>query len=206
MSHFTRMQTAAILLTVLVVCGFAVPNFFSEETVKNWPAWAQRRLVLGPNLQGGASVLLGVDQHDVRTRLLKSLQREVGRTLHDARINLVNLPVVRGDSVEVRLHEGDFPAGFAELRELSQPFNGVRSVDLVDAGGGLVRLTPTDAAMLERTRQTIDRSVSIIEARINEIGLVGPTVQRQGTDRILVQVPGRGDPRWPGRTFDMIFE
>src|SRR5260370_25481251 len=173
------MQTAAILLTVLVVCGFAVPKFFSEETVKNWPAWAQRRLVLGPNLQGGASVLLGVDQHDVRTRLLKSLQREVGRTLHDARINLVNLPVVRGDSVEVRLHEGDFPAGFAELRELSQPFNGVRSVDVVDACGGLVRLTPTDAAMLERTRQTIEHPESVVEGHSDELGRRRSTDQTQ---------------------------
>jgi len=49
--------------------------------------------------------------------------------------------------------------------------------------------------MIERTRQTIDQSVPIIEKRINELGLVEPTVQRQGTDRILVQVPGLGDPR-----------
>lgn len=195
MLHFTRMKTAAILLTVLVVCGFAVPNFFSEETVKSWPAWAQRRLVLGPDVQGGSSVVLQVDQRDVRTRLLKSLQREVGRTLHDAHISLVNLPVVRGDSVEVRLHESDFGAGFAELRELSQPFNGVRSVDVVDAGGGLVRLIPTDAAMRERTQQIIDQSVPMIERRINELGLVRPTVERQGTDRILVQMPGLSDPR-----------
>jgi preprotein translocase subunit SecD len=195
MLHFTRMKAAAILLTVLVVCGFAVPSFLSEQTVKSWPAWAQRRLVLGPDVQGGSSVVLQVDQRDVRTRLLKSLQREVGRTLHDARIGLVNLPVVRGDSVEVRLHESDFVAGFSELRELSQPFNGVRSVDVVDAGGGLVRLTPTEAAMTERTRQTIDQSVPIIETRINELGLVRPTVERQGTDRILVQMPGLSDPR-----------
>jgi preprotein translocase subunit SecD len=206
MLHFTRIKAAAILLAALVLCSFAVPNFFSEETVKNWPAWAQRRVVLGPDLQGGTSVVLQVHQHDVRTQLLKSLQREAGRTLHDARISLVNLPVLRGDSVEVRLDESDFPAGFAELRELSQPFNGVREVDVVDAGGGLVRLTPTEAAVTERTRQSIDRSVAIIERRINELGLFAPTVQRQGTDRILVQLPGLGDPRQPWRTLGMTFE
>src|SRR5262249_43502313 len=68
-------------------------------------------------------------------------------------------------------------------------------LDVVDAGGGLVRLTPTDAAMLERTRQTIEQSVPIIEKRINQLGLVEPTVQREGADRILVEVPGLGDPR-----------
>jgi preprotein translocase subunit SecD len=191
------MKTAAILLTVLVVCSFAVPNFFSEQTLKSWPAWAQRRLVLGPDVQGGTSVLLEADRGDVRMRLLKSLQREVGKTLHDARISLVNLPVVRGDSVEVRLHEDDFPAGFAELRELSRPFNGVRAVYVVDAGGGLVRMTPTEAAITERTRQIIDHSVPIIESRVNEVGLVKATVQREGADHIRLQVPGIGDPRRP---------
>src|SRR6201999_2844487 len=90
---------------------------------------------------------------------------------------------------------------FARLRALSQPLGnvlqgtGARTLDVVDVGGGLGRLTPTDAAMLERTRQTIDQSVPIIERRINELGLVEPTVQREGTDRILVQVPGLGDPQ-----------
>jgi preprotein translocase subunit SecD len=205
--HFTRMKAAAILLTVFVVCSFAVPNFFSEETVKNWPAWAQRRLVLSPDLQGGTSAVLQVDKREVRLGLLKSLQREVGKTLHEARISLVNLPAVRADSVEVRLHESDFGAGFAELRKLSRPFNGVRSVDVVDAGDGLVRLTPTEAAVTERTRQTVDQSVPIIEKRINELGLVGPTVQRQGSDRILVQAPGLGgDPQRPWRTLGMLFQ
>src|SRR5262245_45166698 len=189
------MKAAAILLTVLVVCGFAVPNFLSEQTIKSWPVWAQRRLVLGPDLQGGTFLVLEVDRNDMRAELLKSLRREVRGTLHDARINLVNPPALRGDSIEVRPHEGDFQAGLAKLRELSQPFNGVRSVDVVDAGGGLVRLTPTEAAVTERTRQTIDQSVPIIENRIIELGLVESTVQRQGADRILVQVPGLDEPR-----------
>ena len=49
--------------------------------------------------------------------------------------------------------------------------------------------------MNERIRQTIEQSIPIVEKRINELGLVEPTIQRQGADRILVQVPGLGDPR-----------
>ena len=65
---------------------------------------------------------------------------------------------------------------------------------MTDAGGGLIRLTPSEAAMTDRIRQTIDQSIPIIEKRINELGLVEPTIQRQGSDRILVQVPGLADP------------
>jgi preprotein translocase subunit SecD len=202
MLYFSRAKAAAILLTALVVCGFTVPNFFSEQTVKSWPAWAQRRLVLGLDLQGGSHILLEVDRNDIRKQRLDTLRDEVVRTLREARITWAQAPAVRGTSVEVRLREGgDFSTAYTKLRGISQPLggvlqgNGMRTLDVVDAGGGLVRLTPTDAAMLERTRQTIDQSVPIIEKRINELGLVEPTVQRQGTDRILVEVPGLGDPR-----------
>jgi len=202
MLYFSRTKAAAILLTALVVCSFTIPNFFSEQTVKSWPAWAQRRLVLGLDLQGGSHILLEVDQNDIRKQRLDTLRDEVLRTLREARITWANAPAVRSNGVEVRLREGaDFPAAFAKLRDLSQPLggvlqgNGMRTLEVVDAGGGLVRVTPSDAAMIERTRQTIDQSVPIIEKRINELGLVEPTVQRQGTDRILVQVPGLGDPR-----------
>ena len=198
MLHFSSIKAAAILLTTLVVCGFAVPSFLPKDTVKGWPAWAQRRLVLGPDLKGGTSVLFEVDRNDVSAQLLKSLRREGRGALHEAHINLANPVVVRGNGVEAILLESNFAVGFAKLRELSQPVNGVRYLDVVDTGGGLIRITPTAAAMIERTRQTIDQSIPIIEKRINELGLVEPTIQRQGSDRILVQVPGLGDPRRPG--------
>src|SRR5262252_1501712 len=202
MLYFSRAKAAAILLTALVVCAFTVPNFFSEQSVKGWHSWAQSRIVLGLDLQGGSHILLEVDRNDIRKQRLDALRDEVVRTLRESRITWAQAPAVRGNGVEVRLREGpDFSTQFAKLRGLSQPLggvlqgNGVRTLDVVDSGGGLVRITPTEAAMLERTRQTIDQSVPIIEKRVNELGLVEPTVQRQGTDRILVQVPGLGDPR-----------
>ena len=47
MLYFTRWKALAIILTALVVCLCAVPNFFPEAKVKTWPLWAQRHLVLG---------------------------------------------------------------------------------------------------------------------------------------------------------------
>ena len=43
-------------------------------------------------------------------------------------------------------------------------------------------------------RQAVDQSIEIIERRVNELGTVEPLIQREGTDRILVQVPGLQDP------------
>ena len=63
MLYFTRWKALAIILTALVVCLCAVPNFFPEARVKTWPTWAQRRLVLGLDLQGGSYLLLEADSY-----------------------------------------------------------------------------------------------------------------------------------------------
>src|ERR1700719_3841809 len=126
MLYFSRTKALAILLTALVVCSFSIPNFFSEQTVKGWPAWAQRRLVLGLDLQGGSHILLEVDQNDIRKQRLDALRDDVVRTLREARITWANAPAVRGNSVEVRLREdGNQATAFTKLRELSQPLGGV---------------------------------------------------------------------------------
>jgi preprotein translocase subunit SecD len=67
-------------------------------------------------------------------------------------------------------------------------------VDVVDGGNGLIRLTPTEPSIVERIRQAVEQSVQIVEKRVNELGTVEPLIQRQGNDRILVQVPGLQDP------------
>ena len=200
MLYISKWKATAILLTALICCLFAVPNFFPESTIKRWPQWAQRHIVLGLDLQGGSHILLEVDPNDVRRQKLQTLQDDVRRTLREARVGLVNAPVIRGNSVEVRIRESDLQQGLAKLRELSQPLGGIlgttgqRSLDVENVGGGLVRLTVTEPAIVDRMRQVAEQSVQIIEKRLNAFGLVEPSIQRQGVDRILVQVPGFDDP------------
>jgi preprotein translocase subunit SecD len=196
-----RRREIAILLTALVVCLFAVPNFIPEKTVQSWPKWAQRHVVLGLDLQGGSHILLEVDASDVRRQKLETLRDDIRRVLREARITLVGAPVIRGNTIDVRVREVDVATALPKLRELSQPLGGflgstgARSLELVNAGGGLIQLTVTEPALIERTRQVVDQSIEIIEKRVNQLGLVEPSIQRQGVDRILVQVPGLGDPQ-----------
>jgi preprotein translocase subunit SecD len=199
MLFFTRWKAAAILITALAMCLFAVPNFFSEKVVQRWPAWAQRHIVLGLDLQGGSSLLLEVDTNAVRKERLQAVDDDVLRVLRQARIPFTGR-AIHGNSVEVHItRSGDVETALAKLRELSQPLSGIlgasgqRSIDVAEQGG-LITLTPSDAAMTERIRQAVDQSIEIIQRRVNELGLVEPTIQREGLDRILVQVPGLQDP------------
>jgi preprotein translocase subunit SecD len=200
MLYFSRWKVIAILASAFFICFAAVPNLFPESVVEHWPKWAQRHIVLGLDLQGGSHILLEVDANAVRQEKVETLRDDVRRVLREARIGYSGL-VARGDSVEVRIRNtADLPQALAKLRELSQPLGGLlggtgqRSVNIGDAGGGLIRLRVTEAAMNERIRQSVDQSIQIIERRVNELGTVEPSIQRQGVDRILVQVPGLQDP------------
>src|SRR3982074_281779 len=201
MLYFTRWKALAIILTALGVCLCAVPNFFPEATVKTWPKWAQRRLVLGLDLQGGSHLLLEVDANAVRKDKLDQVRDDVRRVLRENKIVYTRL-VPRADSVEVRVtKDTDLPPALSKLRELSQPLGGLlgtsgqRSLEVSDAGGGLIRLTVPPAAITERLRQSVEQSIQIVERRVNELGTVEPLIQRQGLDRMLVPVP-----RLPGPT------
>jgi preprotein translocase subunit SecD len=200
MLYFTRWKALAVILTALAVCLCAVPNFFPESQVKTWPKWAQRHLVLGLDLQGGSHILLEVDSNSVKKDKLDQVRDDARRTLREARIVYTGLSV-RNDSVEVRVtKENEIQTALTKLRELSQPLggllgsNGQRSLEVTDAGGGLIRLTVPPAAIADRVRQSVEQSIQIVERRVNELGTVEPLIQRQGADRILVQVPGLQDP------------
>ena len=149
MLYFTRWKALGIILTALVVCLCAVPNFFPEAQVKTWPAWAQRRLVLGLDLQGGSYLLLEVDANYVKKSRLNQIREDVQRTLRGAKIQYTGL-AVKGDAVEVRItKDTDQASALSKLRDLSQPLGGLlgssgqRDLDVTDAGGGLIRLDDT---------------------------------------------------------------
>ena len=98
-----------------------------------------------------------------RKSKLDQVRDDVRRTLRDAKIGYTGL-ATEPDSVEVRIKDTDLPNALTKLRELSQPLGGLlgssgqRSLEVSDAGGGLIRLTVPQAAITERIRQ-VDRAI-----------------------------------------------
>jgi preprotein translocase subunit SecD len=137
----------------------------------------------------------------VRKEQLEQLRDQVRSKLREARVGLSSAPVVRGNSVEVVVRESDLQTALprcASCRIPSAAFwvePASATLDISNQGGGRIQVTVTEPAIVERVRKALDQAVQIIERRINELGLVEPLIQRQGTDRILVQVPGLGDPK-----------
>ena len=203
MLYFTRWKAAAILLTALVVCLLRRAEFLPRAGVKTWPAWAQRRLVLGLDLQGGSHLLLEVDHNDVRKEQARHAARR--RAAHAARGPASAIPAWPCAATASRCGCARAPIcrrRSTKLRELSQPLggllgaNGQRNLDVMRCRR---RADPPDAvpqAGDHRAHPPDHRSIDPDHraARQRTRHSSSRLIQRQGTDRILVQVPGLQDP------------
>src|SRR5208283_2255704 len=123
-------------------------------TLRTWPSWAQRHIVLGLDLQGGSSLLLEVDTNAVRKERLQALNDDVLRVLRQARIPFTGR-AIQGSGVVVHItRDADVKTAVDKLGELSQPLSGIlgssgqRSLDITESNG-LVTVTPSDAALTE---------------------------------------------------------
>jgi preprotein translocase subunit SecD len=143
-------------------------------------------------------LLLEVDANAVRKEQLQSLADDVLRVLRQARIPFTGRSIA-ATACEVHItKDTDVDTRWQAARAVAAAVGHSRCVGPAQPrhrqNGGTITLTPSDAAMTERVRQAVDQSIQIIERRVNELGLVEPTIQREGVDRILVQVPGLQDP------------
>ena len=182
---------------------FALPNFLSEETRANMPGWLPSTpLTLGLDLQGGSYVLLEVDLAGVRSDRLTAVEGDVRLRFNSAepRILYQNLDM-RNDMVTVTVTD---PARFEDARTIvNQIINPAGAAmlgigpateyQLLDDGSGNMRVgfAPNFERLL--ANQIIAQSIEVVRRRIDEIGTREPTIQQQGADRILVQVPGLED-------------
>ncbi|WP_018184484.1 protein translocase subunit SecD [Kaistia granuli] len=203
MLHFTRWKMIAILAVVLAGFVIALPNLFSKETVDSWPSWVpKRQLVLGLDLQGGAYLLYEVDKQDYVQKRLRSLVGDIRKAmLEEPRIGYSGLGV-QGQGVQFRVRDlSQLPEVKKRLDLLLNPLGtsalggpGVNEFDLEIGSDGVVKMGYTQAGLDQRVRQIVDQSIEVIGRRIDQLGTVEPSIQRQGSDRILVEAPGLGDP------------
>lgn len=202
MLYFTRWKTILIWLMVLAGVLFALPNFFAKSELAALPDWVpKKQMALGLDLQGGSHILLQVDRQDLIKERLTATRDDVRRILRDAHIGYTGLSG-SGNMVQVRIRNADDVATAKEkLADLTQPitsglFSGGRVSELTmeEPEPGLLRLTLTDAGIEYRLSSAVTQSIEVISRRVNELGTTEPVIQRQGLDRILVQVPGLQNP------------
>ena len=202
MLHFTRFKMIATVAICVFGLLFALPNFFSRETVASWPSFfPKRQIPLGLDLQGGAHLLLAMDTEALRKDWLDNLRADARRQLRDAKIYPSAIGV-SGGTVQVRIDKPEeVDAAVRELRKLAQPIGSAvlgstsNDLDVTKGDGGLVTLAPTAAGLQHRITSAASAAIETVNRRVNNLGTAESTVVRQGRDRILIQFPGLQDTK-----------
>jgi preprotein translocase subunit SecD len=178
--------------------GVATPEQAAD--LAGWPEIMPSALVhLGLDLRGGAHLLAEVQTADVYAQRIDALWPDVRDALRDLRDQVGSVrrqPSVPG-VLRVTVSNADGMAvALAKVKALAQPvvsLTGVGSSDLdITQDGQDIVVQLSEAERSATDNRTMQQSLEIIRRRVDEAGTREPTIQRQGTDRILIQVPGVG--------------
>ena len=156
------------------------------------PAWIRTLglspMSLGLDLRGGVYVLLEVDMNTALETRLLLYEQDFNERLRDA--GIINRAELDGSVITVRVREA------AELDRARQVIREADDEVLISDGvdGRSLRVRMTDAQIQARRDLSIEQNITTLRNRVNELGVAEPLVQRQGEDRIVVQLPGVQDP------------
>ena len=201
----TRLWQIVVVAAVLVAAVvFAAPNLFNRASLDGYPAWLPSSQVnLGLDLQGGSHLLLEVQVGDILRERITTLVDDTRVALRRGGIKYTGLKAARDRVIFQLIDPGQIDAADEAVDDLDPE----AEIDSDSSGGFQILLT--EEAVEARRLAAVNQSIEIIRRRIDETGVREPTIQRQGEDRILVQLPGVDDPervkRLLGKTAKLTF-
>jgi SecD/SecF fusion protein len=191
------LSTRAIVYGLLIVLGLlsAVPNLLPEKIASKLPAWySENNVSLGLDLQGGSHLLLEADSKALIHDQYQALADELTDQLREAGI-YYSRPLIQQDSLQLTLRNSESGKQAQAIAEslARDSSNGSRRFELEVIDYSLV-LRLTDSWIDVVLNDAIERSLEVVRRRLDETGLVEPSITRQGNAAILVQMPGVADP------------
>ena len=177
-----------IILTICMVgILFALPNLLGNYI--NFPKW-WHPVNLGLDLQGGSNLLLQVKIDDVLRERMSSIEDSARQVLRENKIRYQNLKAGDED-VKVKIDNVNARTKAVSLfRKMEDGLNVVEDED------GVVEISYSEQALNMLKAKIVDQSIEIVRRRIDAAGTKEPSIQRQGSDRIAVQLPGEQNPEY----------
>jgi preprotein translocase subunit SecD len=206
MLNFQPWKTWTVLIICLLGVLFAAANLASRQAIENLPSWVPAHQVnLGLDLQGGSHLLYEVDLKSANKERLNGALDTLRTELLKEKIGYTKL-AVEGDTLAVTLRD---PADTDRLRTLLHDKVDI-DLQFTQAPNGVAAIAYSPTSLANRERTILEQSIETIRRRIDATGTKEPTIQREGTDRILVQLPGIDDPermkKLIGATAKMTFQ
>jgi preprotein translocase subunit SecD len=164
---------------------------FAPRTPEFLRALGLKPMPLGLDLRGGLYLLYQVDVNSAISQALEGYATDTRRALTGANIAFKDVTVGAGgqtSTIRIQLAPGADVA--AARAALTQPLQGLGVTTSSETAGPVLEATMTSAQVRERQDYAIQQNITTLRNRVNELGVSEPIVQRQGIDRINVQLPG----------------
>lgn len=200
MYKLSRSRVMIIVTICLLGIFFAVPNIVSNKDAL--PSWWQP-VNLGLDLQGGSNLLLEVKLDEVIKERMASIEDSARQILRENRIRYQHLNVA-DTSVKVNIENTNARNKAANLfRKID------RGIEVVENEDGSLEVKYSEIELNKLKRKIVEQSIEIVRRRIDELGTKEPVIQSQGSNRIVVQLPGLQNPEYVktllGKTAKMAF-
>ena len=203
MIYFAKWKIVLVAIVCALGIFYAAPNLVDRSVLEGIPdGLPNKQISLGLDLQGGSHLLLEVEVNAVIRERLVALVDAARTELRRARIGYRGLGV-QGQGISFTVRD---PGQVDEARRIARRLEtGTETA----VSGGRFTIALTDQAVRDVKTSAVNQSIEIVRRRIDETGVREPAIQRQGADRILVQLPGVKDPerikRLLGKTAKMNF-
>ncbi len=153
----------------------------------------EKAIPLGLDLQGGVDVTLSIDKKKSRSNAIRAQVATLKNTFRSQQISADADESQDGQAIVVRLQDPEDARRVAnELSNSDQLSGGFSETEL--ATQEPVRIEMSDRAIEENMAENIDGALLVVRERLDKLGLTQPSIAKQGSDRIRVQVPGEKDP------------
>jgi preprotein translocase subunit SecD len=199
MLDFSKWKIRAICGGLLILMLLAVPSFVPKDMRAKWPSWVPQPAVsLGLDLAGGSYLLLEADTGKVASARLDQMKESVRATMRtDPKIEIGDLSTADGKlSFLVRDQKN-----VDKVRERLLPLtgsgvalSGQREWDIQVVDATRFVLTQTQAGLDQAIERAMSDAVENVRTRIDQLGTREASILRQGSNRIVVQVPGLQNP------------
>ena len=187
MYKLSKTRIYIILAICLVGIFFALPNFLGGSV--KLPKWWQP-VNLGLDLQGGSNLLLQVKIDDVLKERMSTIEDSARQALREGKIRYQNLSAGT-DNVKVKIDNINAKTKAISLfRKMDEGLN------VVENDEGIIEISYSEQALNQLKLKIVDQSIEIVRRRIDAAGTKEPSIQRQGADRITVQLPGEQNPEY----------
>lgn len=191
MFEYSKLKKGIISAIVFLGVVLVLPNFLPQKAYDALPSPVKgflKPVTLGLDLQGGSYLLMEVDTDDLIAEKLQSLADATRSALREQKIRFSGLAVSDG-ALQVKVLNA------AQVNEAREVIRRQETVGLqIDTEASLIKAAYTDEALNTMRRQAVEKSVDIVRRRIDALGTKEPQIQRQGIDRIVIQLPGVQDP------------